>query len=57
VKVCFDSDSDCCTEDEAHDWGYEELVQSSSLSSWGVPYKGDIQFDGARVKPIYTSSR
>jgi hypothetical protein len=63
VKVCSILIQDCCTEDEAHDWGYEELMQPSSSSSssssslWGVPYKGSIQLDGARVKPVYTSSR
>jgi hypothetical protein len=51
-QLIFDSDSDCCTEDEDNDWGYEDeddeqLVQpsssslsSSSLSSpssWGQP--------------------
>jgi hypothetical protein len=50
-----DSDPDCCTEDEVNDWGYEELLQPSSL--WGVQYKGKIQLDAAGVEPIYTSSR
>ncbi|PNF17185.1 hypothetical protein B7P43_G06584 [Cryptotermes secundus] len=50
-QLLFNSDSDCCTEDEDNDWGYEdeddeELVQpppsslsslSSSPSSWGPP--------------------
>ncbi|XP_033607870.1 uncharacterized protein LOC117282423 [Cryptotermes secundus] len=50
-QLIFDSDSDCCTEDEDNDWGYEdeddeELVQpppsslsslSSSPSLWGPP--------------------
>jgi hypothetical protein len=37
-ELMFNSDLDCCTEDEFHDWEYEdeddkELVQPSSLSS------------------------
>jgi hypothetical protein len=42
-QLIFDSDSDCCTKDVAHDWGYEdeadkELVQSTwSPSSWIPP--------------------
>jgi hypothetical protein len=49
-QLIFDTDSDCCTEDEDNDWGYEDeddeelqpssssLSSSSSLpSSWGTP--------------------
>jgi hypothetical protein len=48
-QLVFDTDSDCCSEDEDNGWGYEyeddeKLVQpplssspSSSTSSWGPP--------------------
>jgi hypothetical protein len=43
-QLIFDSHSDCCTKDVAHDWGYEdeddeELVETSSWSpsSWTPP--------------------
>jgi hypothetical protein len=46
----FDSNSDCCTEDEAHDWGKEELMQPSSL--WGpaqqLARKGAVQLDNGQ---------
>jgi hypothetical protein len=42
-QLIFDTDSDCFTEDEDNDWGYEEeddeelQPSSSSPSSWGSP--------------------
>jgi hypothetical protein len=45
----FNFDSDCCAEDEARDWDYKEDLQPSS---WGVPYKDEIELDGAGMKSV-----
>jgi hypothetical protein len=35
----------------------QRLMQPSSSSLWGVPYKGKIQLDDTEVKPTCASSR